>query len=61
MDFGLSLHDFTDIQVGDVIQVQSSSSAARGEEMSNFCFVVGPDEAGRHGALQVGRIVLSSH
>lgn len=21
--------------------------------MSNFCFVVGPDEAGRHGVLQV--------
>ncbi|KAG9009263.1 vacuolar membrane-associated protein iml1 [Tulasnella sp. JGI-2019a] len=40
------------VSVGDVIQVQSSVSAARGEDTSNFCFVVGPDEGHRHGALQ---------
>lgn len=41
------------VSVGDVIQVQSSTSAARGEDLSNFCFVVGQDEGHRHGALQV--------
>lgn len=41
------------VAVGHVIQVQSSTSAARGDEMSNFCFVVGADEGHKHGALQV--------
>ena len=39
---------------GDVIEVQSKASAVKKEDMSVFRFVVGKDEGGKYGSLQVG-------